>query len=391
MFRKLIITGMAATAVALAGCGGGGSSSGSNSGPSAQPAAVAGPLDTVQSTSANSIYAPLESATAGTPLAGVLSCSNTAVNGNLLDTGDALINGLQNPTSLSTVTPAQVQAELAALAQNLSGLLTSLAGTGSCTSTGGTGTVPTANPLAGTPLAPLGDALLPVLQQFQQQLGSAGGGTPSLATLAAMFAQLNTAYQSGLAQLPTSATSAPIVGGILTSTGTTISDESTLLNAAAANDPTAFNAAAQTFVYDYLVNTLTMVVPVDYIESQSGQSGTISNPIKQAATQAAAAFAQALASYSPQLLNSLNSSQISPVFSPVNSQVLPSILAPITNQLSGVSGSTGTGGSLTGTPLDSFLTPLITALNGLNGSTSSSGTCVFASYPLLSTLCTVVP
>ena len=390
MLRKIILTGVAATAVALAGCSGGGSSSTTSSGggTSATPA-VAGPLDTVQSTTANSVFTPLENATAGTPLAGVLSCSNAAVNGNLLDAGDALINGLQNPTTLATVTPAQVQAQLAAFAQNLSGLLTSLAGSGACGSGGSASGVPTTNPLAGTPLAPLGDALLPVLQQFQQQLGSAGGGsTPGLGTLASLFSQLNTAYQTGLAQLPSSATSAPVIGGVLTTTGTSISDESALLNAAAANDPTAFNTAAQNFVKDYLVNTLTLIVPTSYIESQSGQTGTITNPIKQAAAQVAAAFEQALASFSPQLLNSLNGSQISPVFSPVGSSVLPSILTPITNQLSGVSG-TGTAGSLTGTPLDSFLAPLITALNSLNGGTS--GTCAFASFPLLSTLCTVIP
>lgn len=412
MFRKFMFAGVFGVAVVLTGCGGsgsagttdnssttGGTSIGGTSG--GQAAAVAGPLDTVQTAASSAVFSPLEGATVNTPLQGLLACGDQVVNGNLLDTADSLINGLQNPSSLASVTPAQVQAQLAALAQNLSAMLTSLAGQSACLSgsSGSTG-VPTTNPLAGTPLAPLGDALLPVLQQFQQQLGSgsSGGGSSNLATLASLFSQLDTAYQSGLGQLPTSATSAPIVGGLLTTTGTAISDEAALLNAAAANDPTAFDAAAQTFVDHYLVNTLTLIVPTSYIEGQSGQSGTITSPIVQAAAQLSAAFGQALANYSPQLLNVLNGSQLASVFSPVSTQFLPTILGPISGSLTGL-GGTGSSGSVTGTPLDAFLTPLITALNGLNGSTSSgtgsgtgtTGTCVFASLPLLSTLCSVIP
>ena len=233
---------LAIAAVLVTACGGGGSSGtdsstgGGGSTPGGTttpaPAAVAGPLDTVQTAVTDTVIAPLVTATAGTPLQGVLLCGNSIVTRNLLDIGDAIANGLASPSTLVSTAPAAAQGALTALVGNLSGLLGSLSGSVTCLggSTGST-PVPTTNPLAGTPLAPIGDALLPVLTAAMQQLAAGTNGTlPQIGAtqLATIVAQLSDAYSMALTQIPAEALAAPVLGGTLTTIGNSLSSLETL-------------------------------------------------------------------------------------------------------------------------------------------------------------------
>ena len=395
MIKQFLLSGALAACVIAAGCGGGSGSSGSSGGSgsssggsSGTTATVNGPLNTVQTTLSSSVFGPLEQATQGTPLNGVLVCTDAVVNQNTLDLLNTFLNTAQNPSTASAA-PAEVQALLLEMANNLGGLLTSLAGTGGCgtSSSGGSGGIPTTNPLAGTPLAPLGAALLPVLQKIQGQLGSGSSSGNSLADLATLADELNAAFQTGLAQVPASAFAAPVVGGVLTTLKVTASNMAALVDAFAANDAKSFQTAAQALLDNLLVNLLTQVVPTSFIETQAGKPGSITGPIDAAAATFSAALATALTQGEVALQAALGSSQLAPVLGPVN-QLLSSILGPITQALAGVGSGSSSGGGVTGTPLDALLGPLTTVLSSILG--SSSSTCVFANTPL-SALCKILP
>lgn len=413
IIKKFLLSGAIAACIIAAGCGGssgsssgggsssssssssGGSSSGSSSGASGTTVSVAGPLDTVQTTLSNSVLSQLETASAGTPLQGVLVCTDDVVNQNTLDVVDTILNALQNPASAGSA-PPQIQALLLEMANNLGGLLNSLAGKGGCGSAAGSssssggssgGSVPVTNPLAGTPLAPLGDALLPILQKIQLQLGAGSSGGNGLTDLASLVDQLNTAFQTGLAQVPASAFSQPVVGGVLTTLKVTVGNLAAVVDALATSNAAAFQSATQTLLDNLLVNVLTQIVPTSFIETQAGKPGTLTGPIDTAAATFSAAVAAALTQGEQQLLAALNSSQLAPVVNPVLNTLLPAILGPITQALAGAGGSSS-GGGVTGTPLDALLGPLTTVLTGILGGTGT--TCVFANTPL-SALCKLLP
>lgn len=413
IIKKFLLSGAIAACVIAAGCGGssgssgssssssgggsssssGGSSSGSSSGAGGTTVSVAGPLDTVQTTLSNSVLSQLETASAGTPLQGLLVCTDDVVNQNTLDVVDTILNALQNPASAASA-PPQIQALLLEMANNLGGLLNSLAGKGGCgsaagssSSSGGGGSVPVTNPLAGTPLAPLGDALLPILQKIQLQLGAGSSGGNGLADLATLVDELNAAFQTGLAQVPASAFSQPVVGGVLTTLKVTVGNLASVVDALSTSNSAAFQSATQALLDNLLVNVLTQIIPTSFIETQAGKPGSITGPIDTAAATFAATVATALTQGEQQLLAALNSSQLAPVVNPVLNTLLPAILGPITKALAGASGSSS-GGGVTGTPLDALLGPLTTVLTGILGGTGT--TCVFANTPL-SALCKLLP
>lgn len=377
MLRKAGVLVLVAGSLALAGCGG--SSSGGSSSGSAQPAAVAGPLDALQTTLTSSVFDPLESATAGTPLQGVLSCADQGVNQNLLDTVDALLNGLQNPATLASTTPAQVQAELQALVGNLTGLLTALAGSGDCNGTSSLGS----NPLAGTPLAALGNALLPQLQSLQAQLS---GGQLGLGTLSGLFTQLQQTLQGALQQLPSSATSAPVLGGLLSTLETTLGDLGTLINTVGSS-PANVPAAVATTLQDLLNGLTTQVIPLGQLQQISGQSGSTS-PLSQvkSAIQTVVQQVQNALIQGSTLSGLLGAGQTSGFTGPLT-QLVSQLTTPLRNALAGIS-STGNPVSDLLSSLLPTVTNVLTTLLGI-GTTSSS--CVFSSLPLLSALCPVLP
>jgi len=378
MIRQALLSGLVVSVVSLSACGGGaGSTEAATDAPasSASPITgkVAGPLDTMQSSLSQSVLLPLEDAAAGTALAATLACANKAVTDNSLDAIDSILNGLANPPDLINTTPAQLAGQVLQMSQNLSAMLHSLAGDLTCVPT----TVLAGNPLVGTPFEPLGAALSPVLLQIQLQLGGTSAGQNGYAQLAVLVMQLKVAFASGVAQLPSSVTAPPIVGGLLTTVNASLGDLSSVFNALAANNPAALSTAVQATVDHLLVNLLTKVVPVDVIETQAGQPGLISNAIVQASAQ----FTAPLGTLTQPLGNLLGSNQLQLVLNPVINQVLPAVLTPISNALATVPPAPG-GAPI---PMETLLAPVsisLTALIGLGTVGNPAPVCIFAGTPL---------
>ena len=114
-----------------------------------------------------------------------------------------------------------------------------------------------------------------------------------------------------------------------------------------------------------LVNVLTEVVPLKFIEEQADlPEGQITGPIAEGVSLATDAIGDnLLAIVLPELADTLDG-PLSPVLGPVENLILPAILAPITEALSGE--SSGSDGP-TGTPLDLLLGPITEALLRVTG------------------------
>lgn len=382
----------------LAACGGGG---GSDSGTGTVPSqgttvvgkSVAGPLDPVQTQISQSALVPLGSAVAGTPLEGVVACGGALVNQDVLDFADTVLVSLQtaaaNPAASN---PAALTDSLRLIVTDLTQLIQGLSGTAV---TCATDTITLAqleaalHLLDGTPLAPLGATLQPVLENIIATIGTGAPGstspTASLSTVAGLVTQLNDAMQSALAQIPQDAYAAPVIGGVLTTLAASLNDTENLLTAALGGNPQTASTALQALVANTLNNVLTTIVPLQALEGQGGQTSGLTSLIGTNSSALAgllggsvgqtpqAGFPTQLNGALATLLGSFNT-------------LLPTILGPITDAIG--AGGTGTGsGPLAGTPFGSVLTSITTALTGLLGAAGGGTTCAFATFPLLSTLC----
>ena len=405
MLKKLSLTAAVAATLLTAGCGGSSSSESSSSG-GTTPAryTVSGPLSGVQSQISGSVLTPVANAAAGTPLHGVVTCADAAVNGDTLNIVNALANGVQNaaatqnPQALAAAAP-QVQGSIQQLALDLQQLLAAMAGGAGCTA--GASQAPAGtNPLAGSPLAAFGATLTPVLANITQTLGvptGAGGTSPqqSLAALSTVLSTLSGALDSALLQAPPQATGAPVLGGTLLTLQTALHDLITLLNTASSGSAASTTLELQHTLNDTLLNVLLKIVPVSTIESQSGQPGLISTPVTQGVAQLSNVLAQGLGTVlTPVLTTALtttNAGSTGPL-APLGA-LLPSLLSSITGALKGA----GTGGSTTDptAALANVLFTLSSTLTAILGSTTTTGTgttttpCIFLNTPL-SGLCKVL-
>ncbi|MGH8540945.1 MAG: hypothetical protein ACRETW_10630 [Stenotrophobium sp.] len=401
MLRKLFMPAALSCSLLIAGCGGGGSDSSSSTSPPSTPArfAVAGPLNGVQQTLSGSVLTPLAVATQGTPLSGVISCADFAVNGDALNIVNALANGIQgaaqNPQAIANVAP-QIQGAVQQLALDLQQLVGSLAGGAACNSSG-SNTAPSGNPLSGTPLAALGDQLLPVLAGITQNLGvpAGAGGTSqqqSLSQLAGLLSQISGALSAANAQLPASVTGAPVLGGVLTTLQGTVTNLVSLVQTAASGDPAATTTALQSTVSSLLQNLLLNVLPVNAIQLPTG-STAVSNPVTAAIAQLTSLLGQGLgSSASASALPATLTTALSSVLGPLNqasgtsgATLLTSLLSQLTSGLSGVTSGAGGGNSVAG--LTSALSLVTSTLSSLLG--GKTGGCLFANTPL-AVLCTTL-
>lgn len=409
---KLILSAAALSSMTLlVACGGGGGASGSDSdtpdNPSIGGNAVTGPLDPVQSQLSSSVIEPLANTVDGTPLKSVLVCADTIVNQNVLDIVDTVLAPLQSAAANpGAINQAALTDAMNSLVVNLSTLLQGLAGTAASCSADGSLSLDqlqqVLTALNGTPLAPLSTQLGPVLQQIATQLsagsgGGNGGADLQLSSAAALVAQLNSALQAALAQIPAQAYEAPVVGGTLSTISTALNDTQTLLNSALNYNAAGTRNALQTLLDHLLVNVTTQIVPLAAIEEQAGQPGVISSQIAQAANQLATLVAGTVGQVLSPAFDSLLNGALSPILDPIENQVLPAILGPLTAALSGGANG-GTGGALGGTvlaPVVNLVQQVLgTLTGGLGGGTGTGGTgtgsgssCPFANYPLLSILC----
>ncbi|MEE2653316.1 MAG: hypothetical protein VYE54_11370 [Pseudomonadota bacterium] len=407
-FNRAGLLGLSA-AVLLTACGGGGGG-GSSSGGSSEQATyqgVEGPLDMVQEPLSEQVLGQIASAAEGTPLEGAVQCVDQVVVQDTVDVLDSIL-GAVNPDSINDPQQAfadaatNIQLAVNELLADLPALLTSLAGQGDCT--GPSGAPMGSNPLAGTPLAPLGDALAPLLTAAGGS-GFGNGENLDLTALQALTDQLSSAFNEGLANLPAEVADAPVLGGLLTTLQTTFNDLDTTIGALddASGDETA--GAIATTLDNLLSNLLTQVVPVEFIEEQAGQPGAVSSQIKDGIGQVTAQLDNGLGAVLDPAFGALFGGALDPLFSGLNMLLTPigeaitgglasggsgagptgtpldALLAPLEGVFAALTGG-GSGDGLTGTPLDLLLDPLASALGG-------GGSCPLAETPL-NPLCTVV-
>ncbi len=335
---------------------------------------VVGPLDAVQTPLDEQVFGALVDATAGTPLEGTLDCAGQSVVIDVIDVLDSIALALmeaaesQDPAAAFEAAAGNIQFSVQELANDLPGALTALAGddcnNGDAGDNGGNGDAGD-NPLAGTPLAPLGDALAPVLSQFPTG-GDGDNEDLDLQSLSALVHALATAFHGGLSMVPAEATEAPIIGGLLTTLDTALLDLDDTLMHLGVYDGAATAEALEATLNHLLVNVLTQVVPISFIEAQAGQEGVISGPIADGVDQVTAALGDNLLSAAlPPLSDALNG-PLAVLLDPIENQLLPAILGPITDAIAGFGGgdSGGDAGGPTGTPLDLLLGPITDALGG---------------------------
>lgn len=122
----------------------------------------------------------------------------------------------------------------------------------------------------------------------------------------------------------------------------------------------------QTTLDNLLVNVLTEVVPIKFIESQAGQEGLFSGQIENGVMTATGPLTEGLGMVLDPLFAQAMEGPLTQLLDPIENTLLPALLSPIADALSG--GSSG-GAGLTGTPLDIILNPVLGPLtNGLSAS-----------------------
>lgn len=361
------------------GGGTGGGDTGGGTGGGSAYSGVDGPLDAIQDPLSSQLFGPLGAAFTGTPLEGSIDCLNQAVVTDFIDVLDAIAVGLQavsegaDPQTAFNDGTANIENALAEFGADLPGAVTALSGDGCNNSSSGGGSE---NPLAGTPLEPLGDALAPILGLFPASGES--NGDAQLSSLATLVSLLNNAFQTGMADAITQATNAglpdptttPIFGGALTTLGMAINDLDTTMQAVSIYDGDASSAALGVTLDNLLVNILTGVVPIAFIENEAGLGPVFSSEIEAGVDQVIAALDQGLNPVVSTVLEELLNGALTPLMDPIENTVLPALLVPITTALAG-GGDAGATGP-TGTPLDALLSPINDAL--VNGSADLSGT-----------------
>lgn len=423
-FGRSALLGLGAGLLLTACGGGGGGGSSSGGGETAAYQGVAGPLDAVQEPLSTQVLTPLSEAAAGTPLEGAVSCVDQVVVQDTIDVLDSILGAI-DPSSMNDpqvafmAAASNIQAALNELLTDLPTLLTSLVGQGDCTGTGsGGGLADGTNPLAGTPLAALGDALAPLFAAgsgFGGGFGGEGGQTLDLTVLQALTSQLAAAFNEGLSNLPAEVADAPVLGGLLVTLQSTFNDLNTTVAALDAGDGAATANAIAGTLDNLLSNLLINVVPVGFIEEQAGQGGVFSSQIEAGIAAITSqlgsglgavldpAFDALFGSATEQLIGALNM-LLTPLGEAITGGLssgggsgagptgtpLDVLLAPLAGLAEALTGGFGGGseGGLTGTPLDLLLDPLAALLGGAGGG-GDAGSCPLNGTPL-SALCDLV-
>ncbi len=401
---------LACLTLALTACGGSGSSgssSGASNTPAQEPArtsvsdGVNGPLDQVQTPISDDVFGQIIAGAAGTPLQGSLDCVRQAVVVDTLDVLDSVALALseagttQDPAVFEAAA-ANIQFSLGELANDLPGALGVITGA-DCNSSGGGSTG--GNPLAGTPLEPLGDALAPVLSQFPS--GGNSGQDADLYALSVLTNELAMAFRSGVNQLPAEVQSAPFIGGALLTLNTALTDINSTMYWFSRYNGAAAATELEGALNRALVNTLTQLVPLTTLEDQAGQPGVLSGPITSGIDQLTSALGSNLLSVALPQLTSVLDNELAPILDPLENTLLPAILlaaysdvgedssgdplslllGPVTDGLGG-----GNSGTPTGTPLDLLLGPIVAITGGSTscpfvGTSLETGCTLFSALP----------
>lgn len=294
----------------LIGCGGGGEESASpnaSTNPVAVPnseavpmarSTVIGPLTRVQDTLSNSVMQPLAVASRGTPLAGVVSCTDFAIARDALNIINAVAKGqrslTQDPRAIADAAP-QIQIQILQLSRDLQQMLVALAGGAACSDNAMT--MLKDNPLSGTPLAVLGDELLPVLNKI---LNAPRVEKPPLSDLANQLLAISNAYNMAYRQLPASVVGTkvsdgmpalatrmievPVLGGVLSTFNSTLPALAVLIQSADQGDTPWVLSMLEDATRSVIGNLLLNVLPLNNLQAHAG-SVALSDPIHRATEQ----------------------------------------------------------------------------------------------------------
>ncbi len=353
----LLAAGVAA-AVFTAGCGSSGSSGSPapvvptpDDGNPGTNVTVAGPLDALQGPLSQSVLGPLSGVVSGTVLEPVIDSADKIIVQDLLDIVDLLTLGLQDaaatqdPTALSD-TAGAVQVQLLQLVNDIDSLLAALAE--------GTGGDPMAsNPLAGTPLEPLGTALSLILDPARNYLKPSSGNQLQLTQLTEVASLLNQQFQSGMVQLPSDAKDAAVIGGVLSSISIGLDELTSVLGAAATLNGAATAAQIESMVGSLLNNVLTEVMPLRLLVEQAGGSGDLADQIAAGSAQVAAVLGDGIGQLLTPVLKQELGNSLALLLTPLEDDVLPTLLSAINDAIDGVFG--GGGGGFIGTELGGLI------------------------------------
>lgn len=391
--NRFLLSGFILSASALiSACGGG--NSGSADVPSApvdKESGVSGPLDPVQTALSEQAFGPLLDAVAGTPLEAVLNCTHQLVTFEVIDAADLVANGLSGNAGSPVPAPEDLVDRVRAISFDLTQLLLALGDSGSGCLVNGNSVIGDSdalaflengeNPLAATPLAPLGAIVGPAIAQVLNATGGDGPqGDLPLATVIQLYGQLNTAVQQGLSQLPPEAYDTPIVGGALLTTGDALDDLGGLLASLALSSTSGTQNALDQLLNRSLDNLLTRVIPLATLEDAAGQPGLISGPIGDATSELSARLGTLFSGGSADDLGL--TSLFQDALDPIVNAVLPGLIGPIIVAFDDTIG----GIALPGTPLDGAVVILTDTLESLLDGSGGLG-CALEDLPLLGTLC----
>lgn len=356
-----------------AGAGGSGGSAGAGGSGGSAAFSVTGPLDPVQAQVADLVGQQIASALPA-PLDGAVQCLSGSVT-NATDVVDAILvpfttlpNG-GDPAVAFQAAAADVAVGLQAFAARLQSSLQIIAGVSSSCS----GTPSSGNPLAGTPLEPVGAPLAQLITALQGAGGPNNDNYDLVAignAVAPLLSQISTAFD----QVPVEARNAPVVGGVFTTLQDLTADLAVILPAATSFNPVTTEAGVESLLSNTLSNVLTQVLPVAQIDAATGQN--VSGQINTGINTAVAALGTGLGTLITPVFNDLLDGALDPVIDPVGG-LLMQLLGGLTgNPLNGIiNDQAGNGAG----PLDSLLGILTVGANNsplaaLTGALPNGGT-----------------
>ncbi|MGJ8668619.1 MAG: hypothetical protein ACSHXK_03930 [Oceanococcus sp.] len=348
---------------------------------SARSKQFSGPLDPLQDAVVSDIVGGQLASNLPAPLDTGVSCLADAVN-SLVDGPDALLAALTDlpngadPAAAFQAAAGDLTGSLQRFADELQAALAALSGQqDACSTVAGNGSAPNtagANPLAGTPLETLGDALAQLAGGADMLSGS--NEDPELTAVTNLLSTLVGNVLAGFSLIPGEVQQAPVVGALLGTIQTTLVDLRNTLPSVGIYDAVNTQAGIEGLLNNLLDNVLTGVIPVAQIDAATGQnfSEQIQGGIDQLTAQLGSGLGQLI---TPAFNDGLNGA-LEPILDPAEG-LLAQLLNgdsingsnPLTGLLSGIAGNGANG------PLDALLGLLTfgSSGNGLSDLTAALG------------------
>ncbi len=402
--NKLLLAGLASSSLLLTACGGSNGVSSNSTSPTPTPAPtsnptptptptatptptptptgtagvtkVEGPLDPVQDEVVDGVVVAELGSQLPAPLNGVVECVALSLN-YLIDAPDAILAGAAglangaDPYDAFNSSAADVQASLERFAGSLQASLTDLVNRGECSADQDT-TAQAGNPLAGTPLEDVGAALQALVASFATD----DGQDPNLTSVTNVVAPALAALAVELGNsMPAEVTSAPVLGGLVTTIEAAATDLADLLGSVGAYDAASTTADAQMLIGNLLTGLLLDTLPVAEVDP------AVAAQIQAGIATLTSTLGSGLGQVVTPLFNEGLNGVASPLLDPVEG-LLAGILAS-GNPLDGVLAVFG--GDLANTDADALFGLILSTASGTplqNLVVAAGGTATNSSSPL---------